>query len=612
MAKIVRNKSKVTWNGAKRTRKASSPKVLDRLIGLETEYAIYIDSVGAEASRRSTTELFELFSEELGKVIPVVSGEHADCRFLANGGAISLEPALNQEGDTQGLIEGATPECRSPAMLVAHQLAQDEMFEEAMAKLPPEGAVRLLKNSADPSGHVYGLQENYEIEIARGWRLWMLRFSLLALLPWFALYWVLATLWLTTVQGVSWVLSFVLPNRMPAAEDASASLGSRDKSDLSDADDVGTAKESATVSAPSAWRFRGVALSIAVSGLRVLHMPLALLLSLIVRCFVMNAQLERLLPFFASRMIIDGAGHLDSNGKFWLGAKASACDRWIGLGGYWGGRPIFVFGHWLKTLCAPGVRPWRSIGRLFHARQRIQIALGDSSMSPLSQYLRCGITCLLLDWVEQTKAQSGTPRLANAFQALKSVARDDLMIARLPDVYGKNWSAIEVQHYYLEQIKEFLQQSWQVPAEAWRIVRLWQDTLESLKASKHDAQVRQSLLGRIDWISKQWMMQQVAQGAPWSVRKKIDLRFHELSEDGYYRKLIAVAGKYPLISPEKVRQAKRVPPSDTVASKRGYLIREFSTCGSSVIAGWDFVKMVDGDETTYYDLVSDFWNSSNK
>lgn len=578
-------------------------------MGLETEYAVYVDTHHSNTSPQlASGEIFDALCRQLNKVLPLVPSEHADRKFLANGSSISFEPSVGRNGEIQGLIEGATPECRSPATLIAYQLAQDELFEENIALIPPQGFVRLLKNSADPTGHLYGLQENYEVEIATGWRLWLMRFSLLALLPLVVAYWALSALWLSVVQSTAWCIAKIHWRSASSSSEVVSSPADAVTEEPSAADD----NNADASSMASTTRFGGRALRAAVIGLRILHAPLAFFLSSIIRHFVLTSQLDRLGPFFATRIILDGAGHLDAQGKYWLGAKAAACDRWKGLGGYWGGRPVFVFGHWLKTLCAPGSRPWQSIGRLFQSRQRIQIALGDSCMSPMSQYLRSGITCLLLDWVEQTAADPATPRLANAFGSLKSVARDDLLIAKLPDIRGKNWTALEVQNYYLQQVKEFLHKSWQVPAEAWRIVRLWQDALDSLQQSKHDVQARQALLGKVDWLSKLWMLQQVAKDATWGVRKKVDLRFHELSEDGYYRKLIAVAGKYPLISPDKIRQAKRVPPSDTIAAKRGYLIREFSSSGSTVTAGWDFVKMEEGDEITYYDLASDFWNSSNK
>jgi proteasome accessory factor A len=161
-----------------------------------------------------------------------------------------------------------------------------------------------------------------------------------------------------------------------------------------------------------------------------------------------------------------------------------------------------------------------------------------------------------------------------------------------------------VQRYYLVEVREFLQRSWQVPAEAWRIIRLWQDALDTLQRSKHEEAGKKELLGKVDWASKRWMLQQVADDASWSVRKKVDLRFHELSEEGYYRKLTSAMGRPGLISREKIQQAKRLPPSDTPASKRGYLIREFSGCDAEVTAGWDYVRVVEDGKATLYDLTT--------
>ncbi len=624
------------WRAAARNRTANSPKVLDRLIGLETEYAAIFESSKSAQPPPTGQDIFDFLCLRLETQVPLASADHNDRKFLANGGAVSLETSVNKRGDVTGLIEGATPECRSPATLLAYQIAQDELFEQLLEETPWNGRLRLLKNSADPVGHFYGIQENYEMEIASGWRLWLFRTLMFLLLPVVAIYWLLSTLWLLQIQLLSWSTQYLataaksLRNvfrfarkraQVPVEEAASdsvmqlesANASSQTGAEVNSATAPDTSADvNQTAARSSASPLSGLPLRCAVFGLRVLHAPLAFGLSLILKSTVLTLQRNRLEPFLATRVILDGAGHLDGAGRFWLGAKASVVDSWIGLGGYWGGRPVFVFGHWLKMLCAPGPRPWKTFWKLLRQRQRVQVALGDSSMSSVSQYLRTGITALVLDWAEQASASEKPPTLIAPLEALRRVARDELLIAKLPDIHGHNWTALEIQQFYLSQVKDFLQQSWQVPAEAWRIVRLWQETLDSLQLAKHDSVAKQQLLGKVDWVSKRWMFEQVAPNAAWMVRKKIDLRYHELSEDGYYRKLVAAAGRAVLITRDKIQQAKRVPPVDTIAAKRGYLIREFSGCDTEITAAWDHVRVSTSESITDYDLANDFWNSSNK
>src|SRR5688572_6683466 len=100
--------------------------------------------------------------------------------FHAAGGAVWFEterPALGG-----GLIEGSTPECRSPRQLLAWQRAQDELLAEAI-ETAFRGEVRLIKNDRDAAGNIYGAQENYEATLASGWRLAMWRVALVLLLP---------------------------------------------------------------------------------------------------------------------------------------------------------------------------------------------------------------------------------------------------------------------------------------------------------------------------------------------------------------------------------------------------------------------------------------------
>lgn len=605
LAKIARNSSNRTWSAVLRGKKGSNQHVLERLIGLETEYAAYYEPINDNDSAPSGSEIFRHLSKRLSWQLPVAPSHHSDRVFLANGGSISVESAIVGNGELSGLLEGATPECRSPSALVAHQIAQDEMFEEHLQSGPWQGKLRLLKNSADAAGHIYGVQENYEMEIAQGWRLFLFRSLMVALFPLVLLYWAAAGLWLGAIQlfcrGI-WFCQRTSQSLRKRWAGRSEAVESRDRL-VEETEPLVSTPEEADEELKE-FPYSGIALRFAVTGLRVLHAPLAGLLTLILKATVLRQQRSKLSAFFATRVILDGAGHLDQGGRFWLGAKASVIDRWIGLGGYWGGRPVFVFGHWLKMLCTPQRNPWPLLKKMLQSRQRVQVALGDSAMSPASQYLRAGITSLVMDWLEHQGESEPAPRLVDAMDAMKSVARDEWLIAKFKDTKGKTWTALEVQRYYLVEVREFLQRSWQVPAEAWRIIRLWQDALDALQRSKHEEAGKKELLGKVDWASKRWMLQQVADDASWSVRKKVDLRFHELSEEGYYRKLTSAMGRPGLISREKIQQAKRLPPSDTPASKRGYLIREFSGCDAEVTAGWDYVRVVEDGKATLYDLTT--------
>src|SRR5688572_5225640 len=111
--------------------------------------------------------------------------------FHAAGGAVWFETERPAVGG--GLIEGSTPECRSPRQLVAWQRAQDELLAEA-AHEASGGAVRLIKNDRDAAGNVYGAQENYDATLATGLRLWAWRLALGTLFPLVLVTWLL--LWL--------------------------------------------------------------------------------------------------------------------------------------------------------------------------------------------------------------------------------------------------------------------------------------------------------------------------------------------------------------------------------------------------------------------------------
>src|SRR5262245_57482255 len=121
--------------------------------------------------------------------------------FHAAGGAVWFETERPARGG--GLVEGSTPECRSPRQLLAWQRAQDELLSEA-ADLAFGGTVRLIKNDRDAAGNIYGAQENYEATLAVGWRLAVWRTALALLLPMAMLTWL--ALWMIDVAVTCYAL----------------------------------------------------------------------------------------------------------------------------------------------------------------------------------------------------------------------------------------------------------------------------------------------------------------------------------------------------------------------------------------------------------------------
>jgi proteasome accessory factor A len=126
------------------------------------------------------------------------------------------------------------------------------------------------------------------------------------------------------------------------------------------------------------------------------------------------------------------------------------------------------------------------------------------------------------------------------------------------------------------------------PKEAWEIIELWQMTLNQIDTiPKNQGQPPMLLVGRIDWVSKLWLIQQMDKDTDWSIKKKIDIRYHELSSEGYYQQLMQVLQLAPLIGEKEIERAMRVAPSGSSAWRRGNLIRELSDSESELVVGWE-------------------------
>lgn len=541
-------------------------EVFQRLLGLETEYAIRSSSDLA-TSRLSKFRLYESLVAALHRRVPTVAAKHfKEGVFTANGGAVWFEAERPAAGG--GLIEGATPECRSPREAVTYQRAQDQLLAAAAA----DRDFQLIKNDRDACDNVYGAQENYEATFASGVRLFLWRLGLVCMFPLALATWlgiglcVLGTILYFLIAAIVY-----LPLKLVTGGRESVAL-------LLFGRDLVEGRETC-IHVP-VWLESSLQLVT-----RILTAPLALALYGLLQVTAFRPARKALVPFLISRPIFAGAGMVDAEGQFQIADKAPAINCVVGYGGVVGDRPIFSMGHFFKAVYADSWFAPREYFELFAPRQRLQIGMGDSNMCETAEYLRISTTLLVLDAIEAGIFQA-PPAVRRPIQVLHGVCSDASLTYEFSLRNGRSATALQVQRYYLAGCRAFLNQQSDVPFEARDVLQLWNQTLDHLEQLNTGKEPADTLVGSIDWVTKKYLLEKAGEDANWAERKKIDLRYHELSEDGYFA-MLQSAGLAPrLIAEEAIERAMRLAPPNSPATMRGHYIREFAGGEEPVTANW--------------------------
>lgn len=563
--------------------------IFSRLIGLETEYAVRFRPADSSAPRLSRYRIYEAVIASLKQRILTVRARHfKEGVFLANGGAVWFEAERPSAGG--GLIEGATPECTTPRQLVAYQRAQDRLLAEACRTDQLPGDVYLIKNDRDAQDHVYGAQENYEANLASGSMLWIWRIGLVLLFPLAVITWIgiAACLLATLLYFLSLWLFYVAIRRVVSDPQrlAAALFGA----DLAEG-------RSQCVNSPI-WLE-----SLLQIVARLVTAPFAVAFDSLIRCTVFREIRRQLIPFLATRPLIAGAGLVDRQGSYQLSDKAPAINSVLGFGGFWGNRPILNMGHFFKAIYA---RIWfspREYGRLFSSRQRLQIGVGDSNMCEVAEYLRVGTTLLVLDMIEGGGLRV-VPQMSSPIDALHTACRDLRLAEPAGRLDGVPATSLQIQRHYYDACCDFVARLDDAPQEARFLLNLWRDTLDGLEQYAETGEIRMSLVGSLDWVTKKYLIDQVGPEATWQQRKKIDIRYHELSSAGYFELLKRAGLTATLIDEDVLERATRLPPPGTPATVRGHYIREFSTSDEAMTASWTNVVFGSGWNAQVIPLVT--------
>lgn len=463
-----------------------------------------------------------------------------------------------------GLIEVATPECRSPAELVLYQRAQERLMVQALpgARLALaaegfRGELSLLKNCRDAFNNIYGPQENYEAEVANGVWLWALRIGVTSLLPVAA-----ATALVYLPLGlVLVILMFVVAISVGLAEAIAEG-----------ADRV-----------PSQW----VNKTLSGFGLvwlwveTIVTAPLVTPALLLLRWVAFRPQRRGILAHLVSRPIFIGGGTL-IDGRFELDEKAPAMVRTSRLTVLPGDHAVFEVGNLVKLLFSPMMLKPSAVLKLYGRRQRFQLGLSSSNMAQHAEYLKVGTTGLVITMAEAGQLEDA-PQLRDPIGGLKTLCGDDSLTATVRTDQGE-LTALEIQRWYQRRAEAYVSGP-ATSIEARDVVRQWGETLDALASDP------ESLVGRVDWVTKRTLLRAGrADGLSEAALKKIDLRYHELGT-GYFAALEDQGLARQILDPAEIETAIRRPPQDTPAAQRASLLRRLRDADQPVHVAWDHVRV---------------------
>ncbi len=574
----------------------------ERVFGIETEYALIFHPRGLAGTRPTNLELYRRFEAALlARVRTLPHGfswlREKGGRFLENGGTFHYEATA--EDFESGLVEMASPECRDPFTLLAHERAKDELVEELCLAVNRDleragfrGYASVGKNSVDSQGHTLGSHESYWVED----RLDRIRLALFVPI-WLAL-------WLVSLPVVAWLFALRIGLLAFVLGAGAVLLGTGAVLRL---------VRPALGQRLFAWMERFARdleqhpgeLARRVQALAAPLYPLMRLHSAVYDRFHFLAIRRDLTSFLVTRTLFTGAGALafDGGPLFRLAQRPPFLKVLARIFPDDDARPLYE----MRDLF---FQPWSAL----RARRRLHLLIGDANMSEWAQTLRVGATALTLEVIEGGTPE-GWPVLARPLEALQAVNVD----ADLADTYelvdGTRASALEIQGRILGFVRERLERDPE-PLEIWklRVLAMWQETLEGLRLSPD------SLADRVDWLAKRRLVHEEVPGAAdrEALRargaevmrdggarsaadlhlrerafraRRIDLRFHELGPRGGARRLERRGLLRRISQPELVERARTEPPADTRAFARGQAIKFAHANAVSGRAAWDRVRV---------------------
>jgi Pup amidohydrolase len=283
-----------------------------------------------------------------------------------------------------------------------------------------------------------------------------------------------------------------------------------------------------------------------------------------------------LTPFFVSRQIFTGSGRVGigqaaQSPGFQISQRADYFETEVGLETTLK-RPI------INTRDEPHADP--------ELYRRLHVIVGDANLSEVATYVKMGTTSIVLTMIESGFLTKTLPIVKNPVNAIHQVSHDPHLRQTIELNGGEQWSAIDLQRYFLDQAHSFYETSFEgeVDAMTLDVLSKWEMILDLLSTDIFQAREL------VDWIAKYVLLNTYRDrdGLPWDSAKLelVDLQYSDLREDKGLSFVLERRHELQRMStPEEVAHAVACPPTDTRAYFRGRCIEQFPDAIAA--ASWD-------------------------
>nr|WP_189351338.1 depupylase/deamidase Dop [Zhihengliuella salsuginis] len=294
------------------------------------------------------------------------------------------------------------------------------------------------------------------------------------------------------------------------------------------------------------------------------------------RAVAFDAISAGLLPFFATRQIICGAGRVGlgiagTETGFQISQRADFFEAEVGLE---------------TTIRRPLVNTRDEPHAEWGKYRRLHVIAGDANLGQVSTYLRVGTTALVLSLIESGRAPAVA--LADPVAAVARISHDPGLRTVVELADGRRLTALEIQEIYLDAATAWCAETGSATADPQTadVLKRWRATLDGLRRDVS------SMASTVDWVAKHHLMNQYRDrhGLAWDDPRiaAMDLQWADLRpEKGLFRRLEARGRVERLVTEERIARAVVVPPEDTRAYVRGRALERYRR--HVVGANWDSV-----------------------